>query len=191
MEEKSTLRSEMRANRLNLTDEEFVEKSKRIAEIILGMPQYKEAERIMAYLPLQGEVNIKHLFGPLWEAGKELYVPVCEGQDHGVMQAALYKKKSITTITKQKVEEPVFARYIDPEDLDLLLIPGLAFDRQGHRLGYGGGYYDRFFHRLSEKAVKIGVTFELQVFDEIPYETHDQFLDGLITEMGFYSTQIK
>lgn len=190
MEEKSTLRSEMRASRLNLTEEEFIEKSKAIANVIMELPQYKEAERIMVYLPLEGEVNIKHLFGPAWEAGKELYVPVCEGQEPGVMQAALYKKKSITTITKQKVMEPVFARYIDPEDLDLLLIPGLAFDKQGHRLGYGGGYYDRFFHRLNKKAVKIGITFDLQVFDEIPYETHDQFLDGLITESGFYSTSI-
>lgn len=191
MEEKSTLRKQMRETRLNLTEAEFIEKSKAISNMILESPLYKDAQRIMAYIPLQGEVNIKYLFGPLWESGKELYVPVCEGQEPGVMQAAVYKKKSITFITRQKVEEPVFARYIDPTDLDLLLIPGLAFDRQGHRLGYGGGCYDRFFHRLNEKAVKLGVAFDLQIFDEIPYENHDQFLDGLITESGFYSTQIK
>ena len=191
MKEKNALRKQMKESRLNLSEEEFVAKSKAIVNTILEFPAYKEAQKVMVYIPMAGEVNIKHLFGPAWESEKELYVPVCEGQAPGVMQAALYKKKSITSITKLGVQEPVFARFIEPEEIDLVLVPGLAFDRQGHRLGYGKGYYDRFVPRLNEKAVKLGIAFDLQVLSEIPYENHDQFLDGLITEKGFYSTQIK
>lgn len=73
------------------------------------------------------------------------------------------------------------------ESLDAVIVPGVAFDHSGGRLGYGGGYYDRFLPKLRPDTVKIGVAYELQLIKQIPVEEHDVHLDRIVTETGIYN----
>ena len=77
-------------------------------------------------------------------------------------------------------------RRIDPTELDLIVAPGLAFDRRGGRLGYGKGYYDRFLHQIRGDATKLAVCFECQLFPEIPVLPHDVRMDLVVTENAIY-----
>ena len=85
-----------------------------------------------------------------------------------------------------RIREPLFApaRLIQPEEIDLILIPGLAFTPDGQRLGRGGGFYDRYLARLPARATKLGVCFQCQVVESLPSEAHDQRMDAIVTENG-------
>ena len=73
---------------------------------------------------------------------------------------------------------------VDPEKIDVVVSPGLAFDRRGHRLGYGGGYYDRYLARLHAHASRVGIGFAVQLLDEVPAEETDQPVDVVVTDRG-------
>jgi 5-formyltetrahydrofolate cyclo-ligase len=79
------------------------------------------------------------------------------------------------------------ARVVPPEEIDVILVPGLAFTRLGQRLGRGGGYYDRYLASLPAKTLKIGVCFGFQIVDALPTESHDQAVAAVVTEAGFLS----
>jgi len=86
-----------------------------------------------------------------------------------------------------KIREPVFTpeSLVPPDKIDLILVPGLAFTRDGQRLGRGGGYYDRYLAALPSVAMKLGVCFQFQLVDSLPLEAHDQRVHAVVTENGF------
>jgi len=85
-----------------------------------------------------------------------------------------------------RIREPIFnpARLVPPAEIDLILIPGLAFTRDGQRLGRGGGHYDRYLASLPARAMKLGVCFQCQLVESLPVEAHDQRLHAIVTENG-------
>ena len=78
--------------------------------------------------------------------------------------------------------KPEYSPVIDVKELDVVIVPAVAYDKDCYRLGYGGGFYDRFLENLREDAITIGIAFDLQIFDEIPKEAHDAQLDYIVTE---------
>ncbi len=126
-----------------------------------------------------------------WSEGKHVVVPYCEnGQielfrlDH-VGELA---PGAIGVLEPRRELRGQLDRKIDRSGPDLIVIPGLAFDRRGGRLGYGKGYYDRFLHHVRSDATRLAVCFECQLFAEIPLLPHDVRMDMIVTEKAVYKT---
>jgi 5-formyltetrahydrofolate cyclo-ligase len=115
--------------------------------------------------------------------GKRLLLPYLEGQ---VMEAAEVRRGDELTPTDYGPKEPMSRIPVNPEAVDVVVTPGLAFDRRGHRLGYGAGYYDLYLSRLAPRAVRIGVAFSIQVVDRVPAGPKDVAVDLLVTDQGSF-----
>ncbi|WP_041484075.1 5-formyltetrahydrofolate cyclo-ligase [Desulfitobacterium metallireducens] len=168
-----------------LTREEHEEKSRKIHSIITALEEFQKARTVMSFLNFRDEVDTTLLAEKIIESGKHLILPRCAPE--GVLIPAEINDLRIDIepgkwgIREPKKENLVTA---NPEDIDLILIPGAAFDRQGNRLGYGGGYYDRFLNRLRPETPKIALAFACQILPEVPVDPYDLRIDALVTEEG-------
>ncbi len=159
--EKTRLRLEMRETRDALDEETRAAKSAAITERIMSLDQYRNAEAIMAYIAFGSEVDPAPAMRVAAGEGKRVMIPDFFG---------------IIELTG------VYAGRAEATDVDLVLIPGIAFDERGYRLGYGGGWYDRLSTKLREGTKKVGIAFEEQIVRTIPNEPHDLLLDLVITD---------
>jgi len=105
--------------------------------------------------------------------------------DTGTMSCVGLSSLEGVEVRRHGIREPVEGGVIGPGEIEVALVPGVAFDLSGGRLGRGAGFYDRFLGRLADRAVRIGVGFGLQVVGRVPRETHDLGVDALVTEDGF------
>ncbi len=174
-EEKKRLRAQMIQVRDNISERE--EKSRRIAESFLQLREAKEAESFFCYVSFRSEVDTIWLLDRLWKAGKRVAVPKTEGKQMNFYEIRSMEDLSpgYCAILEPKPEMPRMCR------ADILIMPGLAFDVQGHRIGYGGGFYDRFLERHFA-GKKIALAFEEQIQETIPSERRDAAADGIVTD---------
>lgn len=181
---KQELRKVILEKRSQLSVEGRKEKSKKIQESILRREDYKRAECVFVYISIGAEVETKELIKQAWKDGKTVAVP----------QTAKGRRMYFLPITSfDALQKSKFGMYepsgseeekLIPQKNDLFLAPGVVFDRKKNRMGYGGGYYDRYFaeHR---NIRKIGLAFQMQVQEEtLPMEETDIPLDEIITENG-------
>ena len=184
-EEKRTLRERVLALRSSLTLEERALKSQRIQSLLTQTTEFQEARCIMLFMNFRDEVETTQLAQKVLELGKQLVLPRCAPK--GVLIPALIKdlekelESGMWGIREPKKEG---LREADPHEIDCIIVPGAAFDAQGNRLGYGGGYYDRFFERVKENVPRIALAFHCQLVDRIPVEVYDKKVEVLITEQG-------
>ena len=150
----------------------------RIAQRILALPAWERAQTIFLYTPLSWEVGTQAMLCAALSQGRRCAVPVC--RENGEMDAVRVTLDTVYVRTSLGVREPQGGEILSPESLDLLLIPALAFDRSGFRLGRGGGYYDRFLPRT--RGVKIGLAYAPFVLDEVPRQAHDIPVDAICTQ---------
>lgn len=140
------------------------------------------------YMPFRQEVDLRALIVEAWDRGKTVFLPKT---DPVTKKMAVYEVSSFDELQPGAygIREPTAdeRRKGQKEELDLVLLPGVVFDRHGYRIGYGGGYYDRFLPTLNPQTLLIGVAFSWQVVDCIPHEAHDQSLDGLVTEADMFT----
>ena len=138
-----------------------------------------EAQTIMAYYSLPDEVNTHALIDELVAEGKTVLLPKGMGAD--TMELRRYTGRADLQEGAYHILEPVGEPFTDLSAIDLILVPGLAFDAAGHRLGRGRGYYDRFLHSKNRPyCVKIGVCFDFQKVDEVPVDAHDIAMDKVV-----------
>lgn len=183
--DKQAWRNKMQALRRQLSAENRAELSAVLCQKLMAALLCGQGSRVMAYLPIRGEVDLSHLLLTLEERGAEIVLPKVMGA--GRIEPFLCPQpwqEHVQVATYGICEPSGDARQVETESLDYVLVPGLAFDREFYRLGYGGGYYDRFLPRLGSRAVTIGVAFAIQVVESLPHEEHDGRLDALITEQG-------
>lgn len=141
-----------------------------------AQPLLKEAKTVMLYKPIRSELDISCLFEWLWKRGVSTLLPsVMEDR----IVAALYSADSIMKTGPYNIEEPVFDRPFEPMEIDVCLVPGIAFTRAGDRMGYGAGYYDRFLPQT--RAKRIGICFPQQVYNTIPTEEYDRKMHLVVT----------
>ncbi len=143
---------------------------------ILAMPAYQNARTVMAYAALRGEVPLTGVLEDVLRTGRTLLMPRCEGP--GIMRARRVRKLDELVPGAYGILEPGEDCPAE-EQMDLVLVPGLAFDRRGGRIGYGGGYYDRFLD--GRKAVSVGICAEFALFDRIPQTEKDKRMDCVVT----------
>ena len=149
--------------------------------LLAALPLFRQAQRVGLYAPLGHEIDTELLFQKARRAGKQLFYPLVCGEQlvfHGVTdQEQLYRGSF-------GILEPCPVAGSSPErpELDLLVVPGVAFDLYGHRIGFGKGYYDRYLAALQRLPVLVGLCHDFQVCDELPAEGHDVRMDFVVTE---------
>ncbi len=184
-ETKADQRAYVRGLRKGMTEEERAEKSRLLCMNLLCLPELKKAEIILSYMPLPEEANIEAVNRSLRRRGKCVCFPLT--QETGVMGAYEPGSGDGFEIKHYGIREPVLpgSREILPEEIDLVLVPCVAFDDDLMRLGQGAGYYDRYLPRC-KKAVKIAAAFETQRLERVICNEQDIPMDVAVTEKGVY-----
>lgn len=179
---KSSLRQEMRSALKQFDPASREMASRQIVEHLARWEKWPTFHRIHAFYPLPSEPNLR--LGD-W-SGKRLALPRISNADLNFHEVPGFESLEVHA---WGMAEPAAESPMAPLP-NLILVPGLGFDRAGNRLGRGAGFYDRFLTTLPHSVLRIGIGFEIQVRDSIPTEPHDVRLDGLITERGasFFAT---
>ena len=150
---------------------------------LLSHPRIKTANTVMLYYSLPDEVDTHTLVDSLLMRGKHILLPRVTGE--GTMELRRYTGPSDLAQGAYNIMEPTGEVFDNYTDIDLAVIPGVAFDKDGNRMGRGKGYYDRYLPRCT-RAVKLGIAFEAQRVPHAALDEHDQRLDAFITEGGIY-----
>ena len=179
---KDDIRKRIRAERRNL-DAGFINKAgSKILEnlMVFGIDDIK---RVMAYIPIENEINVTLILDMFLKTGREVYVPCLDEADK--LHPCRLKDMNSLIESKYNVPEPAGALPGNEDTFDIILVPGVAFDLKGNRLGYGKGCYDGFLKKSS--GIRIGVCYDFQLIKEgIPNEPHDERVDFILTEKGIY-----
>lgn len=177
---KRSLRREVRARRDALTREQRDHAAAAIHERALAeIARIGPRVTVMAFWSFGSEVPTAPLIERLSLQGDRVALPrIVEGD----LQARLYRPGDPVTQTLFGAKEPEGGSVLDPEDLDVVLTPGLAFDRRGFRVGYGKGYYDRFLSRTGGHTRRLALCFALQVVEDVPAASFDLPIDVIVTE---------
>jgi 5-formyltetrahydrofolate cyclo-ligase len=181
--QKAALRAERLAARDAISGEERIEKSMAIADMGGGLIEVTPGEDVSGFFPIRSEVDVRPLMQRLRERGARLSVPVVLDKQTIEFREIVPGAPLVSTGFGTFGPGPD-ARVVDP---DLMLVPLAAFDRSGHRIGYGAGFYDRAIARLHAKGKRprlIGIAFDCQEIDIVPAEEHDVALDAILTESG-------
>ena len=181
---KNALRKEIYALRDSLTPEEIAVKSRAVAGQLEELPFYREAATIMFFLSFRSEVDTRGMVEENLAKGKRVLVPKSLPQERVLVPSQLLDLEKDLALGYYDIPEPraEVLRPVEPAEIDLLIVPGVAFDLQGNRLGYGGGYYDRFFERLRPGVPLVAIAFELQIVSRVPIEPWDRRMDWVVTE---------
>ncbi len=185
-EQKSVLRKEMLQKRNSLSVPQIISKSKLIQEKLIGSIEFIESKSIGIYLPIGSEVQTNTIIRNALESEKIVLLPRVVLNDlHYFVIDKLDFEQDLFDVNKFGIKEPK-KNSVKLEFIDLLIVPGIVFDYQGYRIGYGYGYYDRFMSE--EKFSKsIGLAYDFQVMKNlIPKFEYDKKIDILITESGIH-----
>jgi len=182
-DQKARIRREVGARFTALAPGELAARSAAVRARLELLPEFRAARSFLLYAPMPDEVDITPLIDGLLAAGRCVFLPVCRPG------RAEFDAVSI----RSRAEDLVPGRFgimaprpglvpADSGDVDFTLVPGLAFDRRGYRVGRGGGYYDRFLAKLGDRSVRVALALDFQVYPAVPTADHDQRVDLIITE---------
>ncbi|GAA0746050.1 5-formyltetrahydrofolate cyclo-ligase [Clostridium oceanicum] len=182
MSYKSILRKSMKQKRKGLSIDKKQNKDKIILEKLLNSSYYKKSRIIFVYVSMDEEIDTHGFIKKALNSGKEICVPKVISKDRGMSAIKIEDFSKLKPCGKYKILEPEsFHNKIDEKYIDLVIVPGLVFDRKGGRIGYGGGFYDRLFLKLKDNTPKIALSYDFQVIEDVPIEEHDILIDGIIT----------
>lgn len=177
--EKKRLREWAKARRGMLSPEEKRQGNAAACRRVWGLAAYQKAKTVFCYVATSGEIDVTELFRQAWKDGKRVAVPKCG--KNGQMDAREITSLSSLSAGRYGILEPEEdAPVVPPEEIGLAVIPCLACDRRGYRLGYGGGYYDRYLPKIT--GVSAVLCWESLLLDEVPKESFDCRVDWVITE---------
>ena len=170
--EKDELRASLAQRRRILTPSDVEKCSQEVVGQIIALPEYQQAQKVMIYYPIHNEINLLSL--TTLSPEKTFLLPVAHRHSLEIRE---YQGEQAIIRGKFGVPVPTTPTFLG--SIDIILIPGVAFDNQGNRKGRGGGYYDRFLKRYSN-TMKIGIGYHFQLKDELPHDRHDTPLDKVI-----------
>ncbi len=182
MKSKVHLRERILSLRNQLSADEREAKGLRIAKRLEELWEFKQAKTVLAYASFKSEVPTGMIIRKMLEQGKRVLLPVVEGKERRILPIEVRGMEDLVP-GYAGIPEPRNATQPFPqEEIELVLVPGVAFDLDGHRLGYGLGFYDRFLAGLKASLPKIGLAYEIQVLERLPAKDHDLPLTAIITE---------
>jgi 5-formyltetrahydrofolate cyclo-ligase len=186
-ERKKQLREQAHANRNAQPGKEDL--SRLILERFVALPEYQAARVVMYYVDVRSEVRTRHYLPEALQHDKKIIVPYCV---NGELELFHLTSMDELALGMYKILEPkaelrsLPEKRCTPEELDLVMVPGVAFDRTGARMGHGKGYYDKLLQYARPDAALVALAFECQLFPHIPTQAHDIFMDRIITEKTVY-----
>ena len=187
-DDKRKIRKEILALRNALPRAKVELMSRNICRRFARLPVVQDCSSVMIFLSFGSEINTDYLIQWLWKQKKKVFVPLCKPETRAM---------DILSIATFADVEPGYFGIREPkkslcppvakESIDLVVVPAVAFDRRGYRVGYGGGYYDRFLAGMD--VPRIGLAFSCQIVAEVPVDTHDLAVQGIVTEQEYLSTK--
>jgi 5-formyltetrahydrofolate cyclo-ligase len=191
MQKKEELRKKFLNERSQISQNKISSWSKKINNLFLNLPQLENVKKIMAYASMRKEIETFDLMEELLDQGYLLYLPYTRKDIIDLGTAEINDLNSDLKDGVYGVQEPItkIRNEAVPEDLDLIIVPGACFTRDGYRIGYGGGYYDSFLAKHSAGALKVGFCYDRFIVDSIPVEEHDVPVDIIITENEIIRTK--
>ncbi|MFH2005210.1 MAG: 5-formyltetrahydrofolate cyclo-ligase [bacterium] len=178
---KRRLRRRILAERDRLTADQIALRSARLHAALFALPEYQAAATVHLFAPFGSEVNTRPILRQLWDRQRCAVLPRV-APNRQLDHLAVGGWQDLEPGFRGIPEPSARCRETRPRDVDLVLVPGVAFDRRGGRLGYGGGYYDRFLQDCP--APRVALTFALQLVDEVPREPHDLLVNKIVTDEG-------
>jgi 5-formyltetrahydrofolate cyclo-ligase len=179
--EKAELRARMRALRAAVPRDERLRLAGAVEERVFRLSEIRAARTVLLFYSFGSEVETSEMAERVHAEGKRLLLPFLEAER---MEAAEVLPEDELVVSSYGPREPARRVPVDPGDVDVVIAPGLAFDRKGYRLGYGGGHYDRYLSRMGTRALRIGIGFASQLVDRVPREPTDERLDLVVTDAG-------
>jgi 5-formyltetrahydrofolate cyclo-ligase len=186
LDSKKEIRKQVLAKRASLGEAARTKKSLLIQKKVMALAEYRTARTLMLFMSFRDEVETKGLADDVLAGGKRLVLPFCA--PGGIIIPAVVKDLGELVTGKWGIREPAGERLVKAEisEINFVLVPGAAFDLAGNRLGYGMGYYDRFFQHLSPSVPRVAAAFNCQIISEVPVAEHDKKMSLLITEEKVY-----
>lgn len=186
-DKKKIIRNHILEYRENMCMKNVNNYSKVIIDKLIKTPQFTTSKYIMSYIDFRNEVKTRNLISLCFKKGKKVVVPViikkngikremAVSEIYNINTDMVYGPYGILQPSMQKLE------VVNPKILDLIVVPGIAFDIEHNRLGFGKGYYDKFLKSISSNSFKVGIAYEMQIYTKLPVESHDIKMDAIITE---------
>lgn len=193
---KIEIRKTVRLARQKISLSDRKEAAERAHDLLVHSEIFIKSKHIACYIPMKNEFDTHPIIQAIWSANKDCYLPVLSKDQKKFLYFVQYQKNDVLHLNVLSVMEPdINQEHIEKENLELILMPLVAFDRQGGRIGTGGGYYDRTFsflkNKLSLKPFLMGVAFACQEVKIIPIDEWDIALDGVVTEKEIFYTRLK
>ncbi|HPW99729.1 MAG TPA: 5-formyltetrahydrofolate cyclo-ligase [Sedimentibacter sp.] len=181
MESKKDLRKRILSIRNNMPGEDVVNNSRIIRDKIIGLDVFKQSKVIFIYMDFKNEVMTSDLIKHMLSEKKRVVVPYTDTVSTVLIPSEITGESDLK-LNSFGYSEPKKVSPVNIEEIDLVIIPGLVFDKNLNRIGFGKGYYDRILNKLKASARKVAVAHDFQVLEEIPAEEHDVKMDMIITE---------
>ncbi len=178
--DKKLLRDQFRKRLRHHSAEERQNKSKIITDLVHDLPAFRKAKAVMLYVAMDEEVDTHPLLNLAFQEKKHVLLPVVVQEKDEMISAELIAPDRMKSGKYGIMEPDSWSSPFPMRDLDMVIVPGLAFDRKNYRLGRGKGYYDKFLSKLSSKVATIGLAFDIQLVEELPIEVHDMKLDLVV-----------
>lgn len=182
---KNSLRKAVLSFRNSLDKSSVLSMSDDIFKQFLSIEKIRHASRFMLYVDFRNEVATRDIISKLLDLGKEVYLPVTLKEEKKLIPKRIFSLDDLVSGAYGILEPRIDAPIIDPSLLDVVVVPGSVFDKNGYRTGYGGGYYDRFLENTD--AIRVGMCFDFQLVDDAFPEKHDKRMDFIITEKSILS----
>lgn len=175
---KATVRRLVLAARSRLSADERAAAGEAVAERLAGLAEIDRARAVLGFASFGTELPTDPVMEWVLTTGRRLLMPYVDGTK---LSAAEVRGVEELAPGYRGIREPAQRVAVDPKEADVILVPGVAFDERGRRLGYGGGFYDAFLAGIQARAPRVGVCFDVQIIDEVPAEAGDESVDVIVT----------
>lgn len=181
---KEILRKSMLEKRKNMKKDDAKKNSEKIISALKDLEAFKKSSNIMIYLSFNNEVDTYKLMEYCLQTGKKVIVPFCIKKERKIIPSEVIdpdKELRLNSFGYKEPEEEKI-REVDAQEIDLVIVPGVVFDTNGNRIGFGAGYYDRFLKKLKSSATTIALCYDYQIIDRVPIDKFDIPVKCIITE---------
>jgi 5-formyltetrahydrofolate cyclo-ligase len=184
----------MLIKRRAITTEQYDIAGQTAKQLLITNSLFHTSQHIACYFSRENEFDCAPIIQEIWRLGKTCYLPVLSSQQNQCLEFVAYHSESVLRLNRYNIFEPESGDRLSAEKLDLVIVPLVAFDRKGHRIGMGGGYYDRAFafkqKQYITKPYLLGLGYEFQKMTIVPNDPWDILLDGVLTEKkAYYSSR--
>jgi len=189
-DDKKVLRRKILAERKNINIVKKEEMDKKILDKFYESEYYRNSKKIFIYISYDSEINTKGIIYKALEDNKKIYVPRTDFKTRRMDAVEIISLDNLIESEYGILEPSIKEPFIDPNELDLIVVPGVAFDSQGSRMGYGAGFYDIYFKKINKDIIKLALAYEFQTLEKVPMNELDIPVDCIITENEVISCKV-